>query len=128
MIRRRLTILTCAAVVCLPPAIAFAVASSSGGTSCEKRPDWAAWRKGIEEKAPTTRQRIADQIIACHSLDKHTKRYVRARLGRPELGYRYPNHWRWITGPSRGVPIDNENLLVVFARGHVSHVELENGG
>ena len=70
-------ILMCGAVVCLPPAIAFAVAGSSGGTGCEKRPDWAAWRKGIEEKTPTTRQRIADQIIACHSLDKHTKRYLK---------------------------------------------------
>lgn len=91
--------------------------------------DWRIWRTSSSSDGPvlTQRQVLADRAIACRVLEGHSRQFVKARLGRPETGTAIGKRWRWVVGPSRGFPVDSEELVVEFDRGTVQTLRLATG-
>jgi hypothetical protein len=110
-------------------AIAFGVAGRSADHHRCAPPDWPLWRQGIDTStSPTNRQRIADEIVSCHLLRGRSKQDVRLRLGPPQESSSDHDEWLWLTGTSRGISIDNEELVVDFSDGRVRRASVTVGG
>lgn len=117
-------------------AVALAVAAAASGgaaaaPACDKPFPRAAWRDAASIEAPagglTERQRIADQLLRCHTLRHATRRRVRHLLGPREAGS--SQTWTYVTGLERGkIQVDSELLDVRFdKRGRVRRLTLSNG-
>lgn len=87
--------------------------------------------RGGDEAAVRRRQRLADRLIECGTLERKRARDVRELLGRPYDEDRTRLHkrglfWYYLVGPERSyTQIDNEWLLVEFdANRRVKRVSL----
>jgi hypothetical protein len=112
--------------------VAAAVLVAKRGPDCDNfRIDTRAWSTpGATKKRDgedSTRQRIADDLLTCGTLDGADRSIVRRLLGRaPE---RFDSSWWYRLGPDRRsggwFAIDDEILVVTFdGRGTVSDLEL----
>ena len=99
-----------------------------GGVDCDEfRFDGEAWgvSAGDEDDTPTPRQRIADALTECRSLEGLGREQVLRMLRPPNS--RAANHPgdAWVLGPERGYGVDNELLEVGYdAAGRVRRVEI----
>lgn len=85
---------------------------------CESyRFDPVAWRAstGRDPDTPTTRQRSADALLHCRTLQGLRRPEVHRMLGPPDG--RTPGADLWVTGRDRGYGVDYEELRVRFGRG-----------
>lgn len=85
--------------------------------------DRRAWDGPSGRSGATPRQRQVDGLLRCHVLDNLSRREVRGLLGPGGE----PDHsvWEYVTGPERGISVDNEVLYVTFgADDRVTEVDL----
>jgi hypothetical protein len=119
------TVVAAAAVTCM----ALVGCGSAGtATACEDfRFDSVAWKRdasGLRHGA-TARQRLADKLVACHTLDGRSRAEVRRMLG-PRERNSSRRIWTYQTGAERsGFHMGFEELSVHFeSTGRVSSVEI----
>ena len=127
---RGLTSLLVVASLAAGGGVVAAATAAAVGLDCRAfRIDPAAWRATrIESEEPgqqTTRERMADTIVRCKTLDGLPRSDVRRLLGR-EGGNR--RSWRYMVGPVNDVagPGDSQDLIVSFSKvGRVTNARLE---
>jgi len=133
-------ILSIAAVglVLVAGAVAWATSGETRREGCSLASfDTRAWAAesssdGDPSRGPSTRQRLADHLIACEMLHGARRARVRRALGRPDnyvaRDTRFYEHgtWSWDLGTQReGFPVDDEHLVVRFGGdGRVRSAEL----
>ncbi len=112
---------------CLLATVAYAAVTA--GSPCDTAPQWAAFRAAAsnEGTAPTARQRVTDRLIECSTLIGMPRAAVSRRLGTPDLGASPGARWRYVTGPTRDVPVDSEELVVEFRDDRVTRLHLATG-
>ena len=117
----------CIAAACVLATVFYGAATAD--SPCDSTPNWAAFRadSASDGVAPTVRQRTADQLIECHTLTGMPRSGLRRRLDKPDTGAAGGRRWRYVTGPTRDVPVDSEELVIDFRRDRVATVRLEDG-
>jgi hypothetical protein len=100
------------------------------GVDCDEfRFDRATWgvSPGDDDDTPTPRQRIADVLTECRSLEGLGRKQVLRMLRSPNARAASGPGDAWVLGPERGYGVDNESLEVRYdARGRVREVEIVN--
>lgn len=104
------------------------------GIACESfRFDSGAWRSRTATAVPregelSQRQRLADGLIQCGTLDGESEAQVRRLLGPPDERVDELGEWTYYTGPERGsFSLDDETLNIKFARDRVAQVTRGGG-
>jgi hypothetical protein len=120
------TVAAAAAAICM--ALAGCVSAGAAETRCgDFRFDSAAWKRDASgaRHGTTVRQRLADGLARCHTLDGRSRAEVRRLLG-PRERNSGRHIWTYQTGPERsGFHMGFEELSVHFGRdGRVSSVEI----
>ena len=102
-----------------------------GGVDCDEfRFDRERWGLGPDPKldSPTPRQRIADALVECRSLEGRGRSEVLRMLRSPDGRSADGRADAWTLGPERGYGVDDESLEVRYdASGRVRQVEIVQG-
>ena len=119
----------------LGPLVGAAAIAIAGSRESEARFDCDAYRFDAKiwsspsssvGETPTARQRLADGLIACNTLNGASVRQLRQRLGRPDERDR--QGWSYQLGPERHpMQIDSEYLDVAVSDGRVVAVSVYQG-
>jgi len=91
----------------------------AGGYDCSRfsfdAEAWSADEETLPGGETTQRQREADGLLACKTLQSKPRAEVLEMLGRPDDVLRRPGASTWVTGPARNlIAIDREHLVVQF--------------
>ena len=102
-----------------------------GGVDCEEfRFDRERWGLGPDPKldSPTPRQRIADALVECRSLEGRGRSEVLRMLRSPDGRSADGRADAWTLGPERGYGVDDESLEIRYGpEGRVRRVEIVQG-
>jgi hypothetical protein len=103
--------LAAAPLCCLPVACA-----SNAPPACDEfsfsRTDWGEFVGG-DLDTPTPRQRVAEAMIECRTLERMSRAEVHGLLGVPDVPDDRGRKERWLTGPA-AYGVDYEELTVRY--------------
>lgn len=102
-----------AALLCCLPVACGSNAPLDCGEFNLTRADWGEFEGAADLDSPTPRQRLAEAVIECETLDGVRRRQVHALLGDPDAQVDRGREERWLTGPT-AYGVDYEELTVRF--------------
>jgi hypothetical protein len=120
MYRRSARLAAALALVSCVPLWAACAGTDVGEPDADCAFDRTAWATDPAQRSestsagshgPTPRQREADTLIACGTLDHAPRDDVAALLGASDPA---DDSWVYVTGPDRGYGVDYEELVVEF--------------